>query len=54
MGEDATPAPYGGRDKQGSFIRSVMLQLAPEWKEEIPTWTHFHDWLEAMVNIAVY
>ena len=53
MGEDATPAPYGGREDQAGFIRSVMLQLAPEWKEEIPTWTHFRDWLEAMVERGV-
>lgn len=53
MGEDATPAPYGGREDQSSFIRSVMLQLAPEWKEVIPTWTHFRDWLEAMVERGV-
>lgn len=53
MGEDATPAPYGGRENQASFTRSVMLQLAPEWKEIIPTWTHFRDWLEAMVERGV-
>jgi N-acyl-D-amino-acid deacylase len=53
MGEDATPAPYGGREQQASFIRSVMLQLSPEWKEEIPTWTHFRDWLEAIVERGV-
>ena len=50
MGEDGTPAPYGGREDQAGFTRSVMLQLAPEWKEAIPTWTHFRDWLEAMVE----
>jgi N-acyl-D-aspartate/D-glutamate deacylase len=53
MGEDATPAPYGGREKQGGFTHAVMLQLAPEWKETIPTWTHFRDWLEAMVERGV-
>jgi N-acyl-D-aspartate/D-glutamate deacylase len=53
MGEDGTPAPYGGREDQSGFIRSVMLQLAPEWKEVIPTWTHFRDWLEAMVDRGV-
>jgi N-acyl-D-aspartate/D-glutamate deacylase len=53
MGEDATPAPYGGRENQASFTRAVMLQLAPEWKETIPTWTHFRDWLEAMAERGV-
>jgi N-acyl-D-aspartate/D-glutamate deacylase len=53
MGEDATPAPCGGHEDQAGFTRAVMLQLAPEWKEEIPTWTHFRDWLEAMVDRGV-
>jgi dihydroorotase/N-acyl-D-amino-acid deacylase len=53
MGEDNTPAPVGGFEQQESFTRAVMLQLAPEWKEMIPTWTHFRDWLEAMVDRGV-
>ncbi len=53
MGEDSTPAPCGGREDQSSYTRSVMLQLAPEWKEMIPTWTHFRDWLEAMIDRGV-
>jgi len=53
MGEDETPSPYGGLNNQAGFTRTVMLQLAPEWKEIIPTWTHFGDWLEAMVDRGV-
>ncbi len=53
MGEDSTPAPYGGRDEQLGYIRSVMLQLAPEWKAEIPMWSRFRDWLDAMVDRGV-
>jgi N-acyl-D-aspartate/D-glutamate deacylase len=53
MGEDATPAPALGRDDQSGFIRSGMLDLAPEWKERIPTWRRFRDWLDALVARGV-
>jgi N-acyl-D-amino-acid deacylase len=53
MGEDSTPAPFGGRETQSGFSRTTMLQLAPEWKEEIPTWTRFRDWLDAMIDRGV-
>jgi N-acyl-D-amino-acid deacylase len=53
MGEDSTPAPFGGRETQSGFSRTTMLQLAPEWKEEIPTWSRFRDWLDAMIDRGV-
>jgi N-acyl-D-amino-acid deacylase len=53
MGEDSTPAPVGGHEDQSPYSLNTMLQLVPEWKEEIPTWTRFRDWLDAMADRGV-
>ena len=50
MGEASTPAPFG---EQSSFLNSPMMRLAPAWAERMRTWTHFRDWLEAMVESGV-
>ncbi len=50
MGEASTPAPFG---EQSSFIDSPMMRLAPAWAARIRSWTHFRDWLEAMVASGV-
>jgi N-acyl-D-aspartate/D-glutamate deacylase len=53
MGEASTPAPNGGKGDMGPFLRSSFSKLAPQWMERLPTWTHFGDWLEAMVASGV-
>lgn len=50
MGEASTPAPFG---EQSSFLNSPMMRLAPAWAERMRGWTHFRDWLEAMVASGV-
>ena len=53
MGEASTPAPFG---EQSSFINTPMLKQSPVWStwaERMRTWTHFRDWLEAMIDAGV-
>jgi len=54
MGEAWTPAPVGGRVSiNESIVSSVLLQRIPEWIERIKGWSHFRDWLEAMIDHGV-
>jgi len=54
MGEGWTPAPAGGRIKD-SFLDLAQKQkaLIGDWVERAKGWTHFHDWLDAMVERGV-
>ena len=51
MGEGWTPAPCGG--KITSPIRTLVAQPDPAWEERAKTWSHFRDWLEAMIEHGV-
>lgn len=53
MGEDWTPAPFGGEIDDKDLQRNPMLAKSPEWKERIPTWRRFGDWLRAMIDHGV-
>jgi len=51
MGEGWTPAPFGGR-----IPAPIMLKFAPvdpSWEDRVRTWSHFRDWLEAMIDHGV-
>src|SRR5688572_439544 len=48
MGEDWTPAPFGGRIEQP--IPHPWAYLIPEWSKRASGWSRFRDWLEAMLN----
>jgi N-acyl-D-aspartate/D-glutamate deacylase len=50
MGEGWTPAPYGG---MVSEIEPPMPGVPDEWRERIPSWRRFSDWLEAMERDGV-
>lgn len=54
MGEGWTPAPVGGRftDSFLDFSATELEQLG-EWVELARNWTHFRDWLEALVKRGV-
>lgn len=54
MGEGWTPAPVGGRftDSFLDFSTTELEQLG-EWVELARNWTHFRDWLEALVKRGV-
>jgi N-acyl-D-amino-acid deacylase len=53
MGEDWTPAPFGGLVDESDLDRIVYLKQLPEWRQRIPTWRHFGDWFEAMLASGV-
>jgi N-acyl-D-amino-acid deacylase len=53
MGEGWTPAPFQGLMDMRFIERSPMVQHLPEWKERIPTWSRFGDWLDAMIDHGV-
>ncbi len=53
MGEAWTPAPYGGKVDLKSLENNPFALQVPQWVERIPTWSHFRDWLEAMVEGGV-
>jgi dihydroorotase/N-acyl-D-amino-acid deacylase len=46
MGEDWTPAPFGGRIDQP--IAHSWAYLIPEWSKRASSWGRFRNWLEAM------
>jgi N-acyl-D-amino-acid deacylase len=54
MGEGWTPAPVGGRFTDPfEDISQKERALIGEWAERAQGWTHFNDWLEAMVERGV-
>jgi N-acyl-D-amino-acid deacylase len=53
MGEDWTPAPFGGLMDASDLDRTVYLKQIPEWRQRIPTWRHFRDWFDAMIASGV-
>ncbi len=53
MGEDWTPAPFGGGVDASDLDRIRYLQAIPEWKDRIPTWKNFGDWFAAMLEAGV-
>jgi N-acyl-D-aspartate/D-glutamate deacylase len=53
MGEGWTPAPYGGALPMTMPKHQFASLMDPAWEERIKTWTHFRDWLEAMVEEGV-
>ena len=54
MGEGWTPAPVGGRFTE-SFedLSPVASAMISEWVERSRGWTHFRDWLDALVERGV-
>jgi N-acyl-D-amino-acid deacylase len=54
MGEGWTPAPAGGRIKDAFLnLPQKHRALIGEWIERAKGWTHFGDWLEALVERGV-
>lgn len=53
MGEGWTPAPFGGRLDADLPKHQFTSLLDPSWAEQMPTWTRFRDWLEAMTDWGV-
>lgn len=52
MGEGWTPSPFGGKIDD-PMEHSLFAHRVPEWRERALTWTHFRDWLEAMIAHGV-
>ncbi len=51
MGEGWTPAPVGGRFKDPfQDLSQKERALVGEWAERAQGWTHFDDWLNAMIE----
>ncbi|HMN28779.1 MAG TPA: D-aminoacylase [Caldilineaceae bacterium] len=53
MGEDWTPAPFGGLVSTSDLDRTPALGRLPEWRQRIPTWSRFGDWFAAMLASGV-
>lgn len=53
MGEDWTPAPFGGKLDEAALDRDPMLATVPEWRKRIPTWKRLRDWFDAMQTAGV-
>lgn len=53
MGEDWSPAPFGGRMDESELDRVPYLRTLTEWRQRIPTWHHFRDWFDAMLESGV-
>lgn len=53
MGEDWTPAPFGGRMDERELDRVPFFDQMPEWRARIPTWRNFRDWFDAMLDVGV-
>ncbi len=54
MGEGWTPAPAGGRIKDAFLdLPQKQRMLIAEWIERAKGWTHFGDWLRALVERGV-
>jgi N-acyl-D-amino-acid deacylase len=53
MGEDWTPAPFGGLMDERELDRMPYLHTLPEWRQRIPTWRNFRDWFDAMLANGV-
>lgn len=51
MGEGWTPAPFGG--KITSPILTLFANPDPIWEDRVRTWSHFRDWLDAMMTQGV-
>ena len=51
MGEGWTPAPFGGQIT--SPLLTFFANPDPIWEERIRTWSHFRDWLDAMMTYGV-
>jgi N-acyl-D-aspartate/D-glutamate deacylase len=53
MGEDWTPAPFGGQIDTADLDRIQLLKHLPTWRAQIPTWHHFRDWFDALLGAGV-
>jgi dihydroorotase/N-acyl-D-amino-acid deacylase len=54
MGEGWTPAPVGGRIKDPfQDLPQKQRALIGDWAERAKGWTHFRDWLDALVQRGV-
>ena len=53
MGEGWTPGPTNEKIDTRTMKNHPFAKLAPEWIEQMPTWTHFRDWLEALKQRGV-
>lgn len=53
MGEDWTPAPFGGLMNEVELDRVHFLRQMPEWRSRIPTWRNFGDWFDALLESGV-
>lgn len=53
MGEDWSPAPFGGLMDERELDRVPYLHTLPEWRQRIPTWRNFRDWFDAMLANGV-
>ena len=51
MGEGWTPAPFGG--KINTPLLTLFAEPDPAWATRARTWSHFRDWLDAMVDHGV-
>ena len=52
MGEGWTPAPFGGK-LEGPIDFGMFAEPDQVWRERAKNWTHFRDWLEAMIEYGV-
>ena len=53
MGEDWTPAPFGGSVDPADLERIRYFQAVPDWKARVPTWGKFGDWFAALLEAGV-
>jgi N-acyl-D-aspartate/D-glutamate deacylase len=53
MGEDWTPAPFGGRIDKAELDRIPYFKQIPSWRQRIPSWRRFRDWFDAMLEAGV-
>ena len=51
MGEGWTPAPFGG--KISTPIMTLFGDPDPVWAARVKTWSHFRDWLDAMMDHGI-
>jgi N-acyl-D-amino-acid deacylase len=53
MGEDWTPAPFGGKIDETELDRIPYFKQIPAWRHRIPTWRRFRHWFDAMLETGV-
>ncbi|RIK30940.1 MAG: dihydroorotase, partial [Chloroflexi bacterium] len=53
MGEDWSPAPFGGLMDESELDRIPYFREMPAWRRRIPTWRNFRDWFGAMLESGV-